>query len=213
VAEDITEAWKPAFMNNALALAIRDGKQALGFNFRRDEFEAKKRYLQHKKEIGKVAAFLLVILCLLGISFGVDYYSLKKHYKQVDQQIVEIFSQSFPDVKRIVDPVQQMRVKINEMKKAASSVAGAASKGLVLDLLKDISQRVPESADVHMARIVIDPDVVLMKGETDTFNTVDAIKKGLEPSPYFGAVDISSANLDKKSNRIKFEIKLKRVEQ
>jgi hypothetical protein len=52
-----------------------------------------------------------------------------------------------------------------------------------------------------------------MKGETDTFNTVDAIKKGLEPSPYFGAVDISSANLDKKSNRVKFEIKLTRVKQ
>lgn len=75
-------------------------------------------------------------------------------------------------------------------------------------MLRDISLRVPESADVHMTRIVVDPDGVLIRGETDTFNTVDTIKKGLEPSPYFNAVTISSANLDRSGNRVRFEMKL-----
>ena len=42
---------------------------------------------------------------------------------------------------------------------------------------------------------------------------VDAIKKGLEPSSHFDAVTISSANLDRTGNRVKFEMKLQRVGQ
>jgi general secretion pathway protein L len=210
MSETVTAGWNPALMDNALAVAMRDGKQGLGFNFRRDEFETKKQYLRHKGEIWKAAVFLIIILCFLGANLGVDYYSLKKQSAQLDQRIEEVFRQTFPDVKRIVDPVQQMRVKIEQVKKSALSLPGGASQGTVLDLLKDISQRVPESADVDVARVVVDPDAVLIKGQTDTFNTVDAVKKALEPSTYFDAVTISSANLDRSSNRVEFEMKLQR---
>jgi len=209
--ENIARVWNPELMNNALALAVREAKQSLGFNFRRDGFEVKKQYFGHKKEIRKAAAFLIVVLSLLGLELGVDYYFLKKRYKVLDQQITQIFRQALPDVKRIVDPVHQLKVKINEINKSALSLPGISSKRKVLDLLRDISLRVPESADVHMTRIVVDPDAVLIRGETDTFNTVDTIKKGLEPSAYFDAVTISSANLDRSGNRVRFEMKLERV--
>ena len=206
--ENIAQAWNPALMDNALALAVRETRQDLGFNFRRDRFEVKKQYFGYKNEIRKVAAFLVVVLCLLGLDLGVEYYFLKKRYKILDQQITEIFRQALPDVKRIVDPIHQLKVRINELNKSALSFPGIGSKRKVLDLLRDISLRVPESANVHMTRIVVDPDGVLIRGETDTFNTVDTIKKGLEPSPYFNAVTISSANLDRSGNRVRFEMKL-----
>jgi hypothetical protein len=65
--------------------------------------------------------------------------------------------------------------------------------------------------DVRVIRLVVDPEGVQIKGETDTFNTVDIIKKGLEPSEYFSAVTITSANLDRSGKRVKFEIKLQRA--
>jgi hypothetical protein len=52
---------------------------------------------------------------------------------------------------------------------------------------------------------------VKIKGETDTFNTVDIIKKGLEDSEYFSSVNISSANLDRSEKLVKFELKLQRA--
>jgi YbbR domain-containing protein len=58
--------------------------------------------------------------------------------------------------------------------------------------------------------MVIDPETVRISGETDTFNTVDNIKTGLEPSDYFSTVTITSANLDRSGKRIQFEIKLQR---
>ena len=210
--ENIDRAWNPALMNNALALAVRKSKQDLGYNFRRDGFEIKKEYFGHKKEIRKVATFLIVILSLLSFDLGVDYYFLKKRYNILDQQITKVFKETFPDVKRIVDPVHQMKVRLGEIEKTALSLPGVGTDRKVLDILRDISVRVPESADVHVARMVVDADTVLIRGETDTFNTVDAIKKGLEPSPYFSAATISSANLDRSGNRVQFEMKLQRAE-
>ena len=209
--EDIARSWNPALMDSALALALRDNTQGLGFNFRKDEFEIRKKYFRLKKEIRKVAVFFIVILSLLCADLGVDYYFLKKRYRMLDKQITEIFRQTFPGVKRIVDPVQQMMVKINEIKKSALSLPGISGEQKVLDLLRDISLRVPESMDVRVLRLVVDPEGVQIKGETDTFNTVDIIKKGLEPSEYFSAVTITSANLDRSGKRVKFEIKLQRA--
>ena len=209
--EDIARSWNPALMDSALALALRDNTQGLGFNFRKDEFEIRKKYFRLKKEIRKVAVFFIVILSLLCTDLGVDYYFLKKRYRMLDKQITEIFRQTFPGVKRIVDPVQQMMVKINEIKKSALSLPGISGEQKVLDLLRDISLRVPESMDVRVLRLVVDPEGVQIKGETDTFNTVDIIKKGLEPSEYFSAVTITSANLDRSGKRVKFEIKLQRA--
>jgi hypothetical protein len=104
-----------------------------------------------------------------------------------------------------------LKVRINEINKSALSLPGISAKRKVLDLLRDISLRVPESADVDMTRIVVDPDAVLIRGETDTFNTVDTIKKGLESSVCFNTVSISSANLDRSGNRVRFEMKLERA--
>jgi type II secretory pathway component PulL len=210
--EDVARVWNPALMDNALALAMRKTKEDLGFNFRRDEFEVRKEYFGHKREIRKVAAFLIIILCLLGLDLGTDYYFLQQRYQILDERITEVFKETFPDAKRIVDPVHQMKISINEMKKTASSLPGTGANTQVLDLLRDISLRVQEAADVHVSRMVVDADTVLMKGETDTFNTVDAIKKGLEPSDYFSAVTISSANLDRSGKRVNFEIKLQRTQ-
>ena len=209
--EDIAQAWDPATMDNALALALRDNKQGMGFNFRKGEFEVRRRYLGLRKLIRNVAIFLAIILSLLIADLGTEYYFLKKRYMMLDNQITQIFRQTLPEVTRIVDPVQQMRTKINEIKSSDLSLPGIGREEKVLDLLRDISLRISGSLDVKVLNMVINPETVQIKGETDTFNTVDSIKKGLEPSQYFSEVIISSANLDRSGKRVRFEMKLKRA--
>jgi len=208
--ERVSRMWNPVLMDNALALSLRNGKQGQGFNFRKDEFEIKKRGFWLQKEFRIAMIFLGVILCLLIVDMGVDYYFLKERYRMLDQRVSEVFSRTFPDVKRIVDPLQQMRVKVNEVKTSDIAIPGTNPTNKVLDLLKDISGRIPKSLDVHVSRMVIDQETVRISGKTDTFNTVDSIKSGLELSKYFTGVTISSANLDRTGKRIQFEIKLQR---
>jgi len=96
------------------------------------------------------------------------------------------------------------------VKTSAISIPGTNSGNKVLDLLKDISDRIPKSLDVRVSRMVIDQETVRVSGKTDTFNTVDNIKNGLETSKYFSGVTISSASLDRTGKRVQFEIKLQR---
>ncbi|MFO8163498.1 MAG: pilus assembly protein PilM [Thermodesulfobacteriota bacterium] len=211
VDENIVHSWNSATMDSALTLALRGNKQGLGFNFRKDGFELKRRDTKLKREFRRVAVFLLVIISLLATYFTGDYYFLKERYRILDKQIEEIFKQTLPDVARIVDPLQQMKVKITQIKRSAFSFPSIGGGSKVIDLLRDISLRVPESLDVKVMRMTVDIETVIMKGETDTFNTVNIIKKELEPSKYFSAVTISSANLERSSKRVQFEIKLKRA--
>jgi general secretion pathway protein L len=209
--EGIARFWNPAIMDSALALALRDDRGGLGFNFRKGEFEIRKKRLMLMKEIRRAAAFLIAILFLLAADLGADYYFLKRRYRMLDGQITEIFRQTLPNVKRIVDPVQQMMAEIDEIKKSAISLPGITGGRGVLDLFRDISLRSSGSHDLRMTRMVVDPEVVRIEGETDTFNTVDIVKKGLEQSEYFSAVTISSANLDRSGKRVRFEIRLQRA--
>jgi len=208
---DVARVWNPALMDSALALAIReDHRKGQGFNFRKDEFEVKKHYLGFRKEIRKVAVFFLLILSFLAADLGLDYYLMKKRYRILDQKITEVFRQTFPDVKRIVEPVQQMRVKIDEMKRSAVFLPGTKKNQRALDLLRDISRGISKSIDVRVTHLVIDPETVRIRGETDSFNTVDNIKNSLESSDYFSVVKINSANLNRTGKRVQFEIKLQR---
>jgi general secretion pathway protein L len=209
--EDIAHAWDPAIMDNALALALRDNKQGMGFNFRRGEFEIRKRYVGLRKFMRNVAIFVSIIISLLLADLWTEHYFLSKRYAMLDDQISEIFRRTLPEVTRIVDPVQQMRAKINEIKSSDLSLPGIGRQGRILDLLRDLSLRVPGSLDLKVLSMVVDPETVQIKGETDTFNTVDSIKKGLDPSGYFSEVTISSANLDRSGKRVQFEMRLKRA--
>jgi YbbR domain-containing protein len=58
--------------------------------------------------------------------------------------------------------------------------------------------------------MVVDPETVQVSGATANFHTVDSLKGQLEPSAYFTTVTITSANLDRKGNRVEFDLKLQR---
>ena len=209
--KDIAPAWVAPLMDNALALALREEGRVQGFDFRKGEFEVKKQYIGLKKELKTWAIFLVIILAFLAADLGTGYYFVKKQYRMLDQNITEVFKQTFPEVTRVVEPVQQMQVKINEIKASAIAIPGMGSDQKVLDLLKDISERVPGALDVHVTSMVVDPDTVRISGETDTFNTVDSLKNGLEKSSFFSEVTISAANLDRSGKKVQFELKLQRA--
>ena len=209
LSENAGRTWTPAFMDSALALCLRNGKQGDGFNFRKDEFEIQKTGFWLTQEFRRAMILVIIVLVFLAADLGVDYYFLKKNNRMLDERIREVFAQTFPDVRRIVDPVQQMTVKINELKTSAVPVPGSDSNRRVLDLLQDISSRIPPALTVKVTSLVIDQESVRMSGRTDNFNTVDGIKSRLETATqYFSAVTISSANLDRTGKEVRFELKL-----
>jgi general secretion pathway protein L len=206
----IVRDWSPAVMNGALSLALRNSGRELGFNLRRDEFGPERQYLQIRKAVPRVAIFLFLILSFLAADMIIDTYSLKKEYRALDREITAIFRETLPQTTRIIDPVQQLRVKVAEMKRSSISRPAGSPKNTILDLLQEISSRIPSSVRVQVHRMVVDPETVRISGRTDAFNEVDKIKNELATAKLFGAVNISSANLDRTGNKVQFEITIER---
>jgi general secretion pathway protein L len=201
----VKSRWNPWIMSQALALGMQGGKGRRGFNFRKDVF-ARRNSLQYipflRSKIGLSAAVMFTLICCF---LAFNYISGKIEEKRLAAQIRTIFSETLPEVSRIVEPVQQLQAEIKRLK-AGGQRSGNEYK--VLDLLAEISERIPASSRARLSLLVVDDKGVRLKGVTDTFNTVDTIKRGLEKSSLFHSVTISSANLAPKGDEVHFEIKI-----
>ena len=200
--------WNPALMDNALALTLMEIEGIKGLNFHKGQFAAKKFLLKNKKDVLRTGILAAAVLAMLFFGTILEYYTLNQQLDRIDHQITAIFQETFPEVKRIVDPFQQMQVKLQEVKKNAVIQTTATPHIRSIDILDSISKGIPQGIEVDVTRMVISPDTVLISGTTDTFKSVDDIKNRLEQIEYFKKVTISSSNTDRSGKEVRFQLKV-----
>ena len=138
----------------------------------------------------------------------IDNYFMGKKLDSLDAQITHIFKTTFPGIQKIVDPLQQMRVEIQNTKKQSISSESPQKNIRNIDILHDISLLTPDNMDLELNRIVIGPGSVQISGYTDTFNSVNNFQRKLQSGKLFKAVTINSANIEKTENRVNFKLNL-----
>ena len=200
--------WDPALMDNALALALMEIEGTRGLNFHKGGFAAKKFIVKHKKYLIKTGILAASVLALLLFNVIAESYTLNRRIDRFNRQITGIFQETFPEVKRIVDPFQQMQIKVQEVKKNAVFETATTSPIINIDILNNISKSISESITVDITRMVISPDNVLISGTTDTFEAVNDIKSKLEQIEAFKKVTISSTNKDRSGKEVRFQMKV-----
>jgi Tfp pilus assembly protein PilN len=206
--EDHGHNLEPNLASNALALAYMELAGLKGLNFRTGPFEKRKQWVEHRKSILTTGAIAAIALTLAFFNILFDTYLLEKKVTRLNRNIVKIFKTTLPDVKRVVDPLQQLRVKIQEARQALLLPSQTGKNIRAIDILNELSTGIPEKTDVQLTRVVISQESILISGNTDTFNSVDDIQNRLEKAPVFQKVTISSANLEKSGNRINFKLKV-----
>jgi len=204
---DVSDSWDPSRFDSALSLALMEIEGLKGLNFHKSQFAAKKFLAKHKKPLIKTGILAAVVLVLIIFSVVAEYYTLNKQLNRVDNQIAEVFTSTFPEVKQIRDPFQQMQVKVQEAKKNAGFQSEDRPHIRSIDILNSISAQIPASIVVDISRMVISPENVLISGNTDTFNSVDDIKSKLEQIDFFKKVTINSANIDRSGKEVRFQLK------
>ncbi len=202
------EHWRPHRMDKALALAFASfrmpGRQLL--DFREGSAPRSRFWSQNRRQLITAGLLALVVVCLMGADLLTQTRNLERRLGRLNASITEVFRSTFPEVKNIVDPLQQMRVKLREVDRRLPE--GLSTRAPVIAILDDISRRIPAGIEVVFSRMVIANDNVQISAETDTFNAVDEIKNRLAGSEMFSKVDITSANMDKTSKRVRFKLKL-----
>jgi general secretion pathway protein L len=203
------EIWEPAVMDHCLALALQGLAGKTVFNFRRGEFALQKRFFASRTRIAAAAAgAVLLLAAVLGV-LAVDYRSLKVKYDDLGGRMEALYRETFPGATRIHDALVQMQANVRNIQAPAIATPVFANEKRILNILADISARIPENVIIHVSRLVIDQDSVQIKGNTDTFNNVNIIQGRLRESPRFAEVNIISAAAEKDTGLIRFELRLK----
>ncbi len=193
-------------LNNALGLALSTAERTGGLNFRKGQFAIKSQWLEHKTAIirtGVIAA--LTALMFFSVLF-LENRSLQNRLESLNKEINHIFTSSFPEVTRIVNPVHQMQIHVTEAANK-QQLPGYSQRDIhTIDILNEISRRITHDADVELTQLVVGSENVQFSGTAATFNTVNEIRNQLEPVPFFKRVTISSATMERFGERIQFKI-------
>lgn len=194
--------------NNALALAAIEIAGLRTINFSGERSIIKKYWEEYKNDFirtGLIAAFVFVLL-MFNVLFEAHF--LQKDVNALNRQIAFIFQSTFPDVEKIDDPLKQMKDRVAQEREKNAFTGDMATEMLNIDILNEISSRIPDQLDVELTSLVRGDDSLIISGDTDSFNNVDDMKNRLESAGVFKAITISSANLEKSTNRIQFKLKI-----
>ena len=206
--DELSSAWNPARMDGALALALAEIEGVECLNFHRSQFPGKKIVSRYRTPLIRTAALAAAVLLLMFASVLIQSYLQQRRIAALDQQIAAVFSETFPEVKKPADPYQQMQIGLQELKKNAALPGEALPAARSIDILKHISDSVPEDIKVVFERLVLGPESILISGSTAAFNSVDEIKGHLERVAGFKRVTISSANTDRSGKEVNFQLKV-----
>jgi general secretion pathway protein L len=193
-------------MSNALALSLNKRDRDGGLNFRKGEFAAAGKWAEYGKAFSRTGMLAAMALVLFLSSMFYQNRVLEGRLEELERKKKNIFTSTFPEITRIVDPYQQMRIEV------AGARSGGATPGRVyrtsraIDVLNEISQRIHPDVDVEVERMVLGKENIHFSGAAPSFKTVNEIQKDLEAIPFFSRVVIASANQERSGNRIQFKI-------
>jgi type II secretion system protein L len=201
-------AWDPVQMDGALALVLTEIEGLESLNVYRSQFPGRKIIARHRENLVRTGVLTAAVLVLMFASVLIQSTLLGRRVTDLDQQIAAVFRETFPDAKKVADPYQQMQINLQELKKRAALPGEALSTLRSIDILKSISDSIPEQIQVVLDRMVIGPETILISGTTAGFNAVDEIKGHIERIAEFKKVTISSANMDRTGKEVNFQLKV-----
>jgi general secretion pathway protein L len=191
----------------AMLLSELPTKPAELLNFRQGEFAFRGRVrgdLSAFYTTGIIALIAMVLgLTHFGLSVGTQLHRLHALNSQIATMTVPAFGSNPPD-----DPVATLRSGIIKMSKRLALIGGNSAKDSPLDALLAASRDIPKRFPIEMEDVSIDDSGLRLSGETDSFTTVDQMKKSLKQDPYFGAIEVNHAKAAT-DGKVEFQVEAK----
>ena len=191
----------------AAALAFRAGmtKGVNSFNLRHGNFALKGEWQKLKKSLWCTAILASASLALLIAAAGIKYNSQMKQIDKLQQEIVQIYRDTFPNARTIVDVPLQMQAAINELQEKSSMVGNMGPDALAI--LKTLSDQV-ENIAIEVEEFNYNPSEVRVSGSTSSFEAVNQLSEQLTTSPLFSRVQVADAQMALRGNQINFRLTL-----
>jgi general secretion pathway protein L len=182
----------------ALALALRghQGGRAGRLNLRRGPFAFTRDFEHVKGKVGHLAAYAALVLLLAVVSTGVKALALARQEAALDRALCDaqqkIIGKCYPNVE-----------EAQAVLRGRGTPGGTLPRTTAVDVLAELSHRVPPEVKLRLDRIEITRDKLHLQGTTEAAESVDRIVTALQGSQCFG--DARSGGARRRASDGKFE--------
>ena len=159
-----------------------------GLDLRCGEFTYTRTIQLLQGKLLATGSLALVLLLLVLVGDMVSYFTKNAEAERIGSEIRAVFQETFPN-EPLVDPAQQMQIKIREMRQ---QVSGSGSAGVV-DTFRALSTAVDDDVNFVIREFFKDRNGYRVRAETDSYETVDLIRQALNELPDLPAVTISDS--------------------
>ena len=203
---DLT-ALDPAQIS-VFGLALASMNDGYSPNLRQGDFAPSQVFHKYKVPLtfGAIGLFLFLLINIGGLYF--DYRAESRKYQQVKDEIVQVFRDTAPHVRTVVEPLTQMRQEID---KAQSSITGFSPSGVrALDVLLDVSRLAGSHEGLRITALSLNPQSLELLGEGGSYEVIDLFKTELAGLPYFSEALPGGARKDPTTGVLTFKISMRR---
>jgi type IV pilus assembly protein PilM len=205
--DSLTAGGSPLAFAPAIALALRGTAQAkTRMNFRQDEFAVRLDLGRYRRDFAWTSGLAALAAVLAVISIGTATALEGRRAGRVEQEIARLYAQVFPGRPVAGNAISQLRGEVQSAGERADFLGVYRGNLSALDLLEEISRRVPADLDLILEELNIDRQVIRMRVYAKSFEAADRLGAELGKFPPFAQVRIGAIERDKKRGGMRFNV-------
>jgi len=203
-------AGDPALFAPAAALALRGSARATtGMDFRQDELARRIDLRKVGRELRWTAA---LFACAVGLALGSVAAKAVIQDRRADALEVRagaLYHEAFPADPVPEHPVAALQASLQEAEHRANTLGVYRGNLSALDLLSEISKRIPKGLDVVFEELLIDRQGIQIEGHSTSFGTVDQLRAELEKFPPFQEIGVGDITRDSRRGGQSFSVRIR----
>jgi general secretion pathway protein L len=199
----------PLLFGPAMALALRGSSQAATrMNLRQGELGPRIDYRQVGRELRPTLWLALGALLLGGLSVGTRLALDARRADALEEQASALVAQALPNTRPGADPLATMQAAVQSAQRRADTLGVYRGNLSALDILTEISRRIPPDLDVVFEELSIDRQVIQIKGHSPSFGSVDALSGQLAQFGPFAEVTVGDITADARRGGQNFSVRI-----
>ena len=186
----------------AFALALRgqaSGAKAPRFNLRRGELAFKSDFDFMTDKVGQLGTFGLILFVLLIAGGLVRNAVLERREKQIDQLLCDVTT-------RVLGHCEKNFDKALNMLEGKESPSAAIPTRSAVNLLAELTSRIPSDIPVTMEQIVVDLDRISVRCEANSSKQMEDLITALKTFKCFKEVKEGKVEKNKDGSKVSFRL-------
>lgn len=202
-------AGDPLVHAPAMALALRGSSLTHShLNLRQGDFEHRIDLRAVGRELRWTSLLAGALLLLLGIATGAGILQARQDTEATEARAVAVAQQALGGRPITGSPVAALTDAVRQAQKRADTLGVYRGNLSALDVLTELSARIPADLDVVFEELSIDRQVVQIKGHSPSFGSVDRLRQELAQYPPFSEITVGDITRDERRGGQNFSVRI-----